>query len=92
VERTVQAKKKDISARVRTLLAARFEGAGNGNLNDPQTALLGRGIGLDSIEILELVAAVEEEFGFCIEDDELNAEAFRTVASLVDFIERRLPS
>ncbi len=35
---------------------------------DTNTGLLGHGIGLDSIEVLGLVAALEEEFDLTIDD------------------------
>lgn len=54
---------------------------------EESTALLGQGIGLDSMEILQLVAAIEERFDVTIDEGRLGPEPFRTVASLVDFIE-----
>jgi acyl carrier protein len=54
------------------------------------TGLLGTGIGLDSFEVLQLVAALEERFGLTIEDDDLRPEHFRTVGTLVRFLEDRL--
>ena len=55
------------------------------------SGLLGRGIGLDSIEILALVSAIETEFGVTIEDSELKEADFATVGTLVAFVRRRLP-
>jgi acyl carrier protein len=54
------------------------------------TGLLGAGIGLDSFEVLQLVAALEERFGLTIDDDDLRPEHFRTVSTLVDFLETLL--
>ena len=56
---------------------------------DEQTGLFGRGIGLDSIEILQLVMGIEEEFELTIDDDELAPEHFRSIGNLITFIERR---
>jgi acyl carrier protein len=55
-----------------------------------ETGLLGAGIGLDSFEVLQLVAALEERFGLTIDDDDLLPEHFRTVGTLVHFLETRL--
>jgi serine O-acetyltransferase len=56
------------------------------------TRLLGKGIGLDSIEMLRLIGAIEEEFQLTIDESELMAMHFQTVESLVTFIqERRSP-
>jgi acyl carrier protein len=57
---------------------------------DEQTGLLGRGVGLDSIEVLQLIVAIEEEFELTIDDDELAPEHFRSIGTLITFIEQRL--
>jgi acyl carrier protein len=57
---------------------------------DEQVGLLGHGIGLDSIEILSVVAAIEDEFSLTLEDEELQVEYFRTLGSLVTFIQGKL--
>jgi acyl carrier protein len=55
------------------------------------TGLLGEGIGLDSVETLQLVARMEEVFGLTIADEDLDAAHFRTVGTFARFIEARLP-
>lgn len=57
---------------------------------DEATELLGTGIGLDSVEVLRLIGAIEEEFDLTIDDDELKGSHFKTVGSLVTFIQERL--
>ena len=54
------------------------------------TGLLGAGLGLDSFEVLQLVAALEERLGVTIDDDELHPDHFRTVGALVRFLDARL--
>jgi len=45
------------------------------------------GLGLDSIDALELAMIVEERYGVTLEDDpEANQEIFRSVATLAAFI------
>jgi serine O-acetyltransferase len=56
---------------------------------DTSTGLLGGGIGLDSVEILKLVCAIEEEFGLTIDESELTAVRFRTVATLAAFVDEK---
>jgi len=46
----------------------------------------GQGLGLDSIDALELVVLVEETFNVTIPDEEVGKRAFASVAALVDFI------
>ena len=53
---------------------------------DRSTGLLGEGIGLDSVEILQLVCAIEEEFDLTIDEAQLTAARFKTVGSLASFI------
>ncbi|MBI2216468.1 MAG: hypothetical protein HYU51_04145 [Candidatus Rokubacteria bacterium] len=57
---------------------------------DEATGLLGEGIGVDSIEILKLVCAIEEEFDLTIDERELQPSYFRTVATVVTFIQAQL--
>ena len=48
--------------------------------------LFGEGLGLDSIDALELVLGIEHEFGVKVEDEEMGQEALSSVASLADFV------
>ena len=45
------------------------------------------GLGLDSVDALELVVAMEKEFGLRIEGQERLREAFVSVAGLAAFVE-----
>ena len=49
-------------------------------------AIFGEGLGLDSIDALELVVLVEERFGVGIPDEETGKQVFGSVAALADFI------
>lgn len=52
-----------------------------------EEALFVEGLGLDSIDALELALAIQEEFGIVTSpDDERNREIFYSVASLANFI------
>jgi len=50
------------------------------------TLIFGEGLGLDSIDALELVVLVEERFRISIPDEEVGKRAFASVDALVDFI------
>ncbi|MFC1460886.1 acyl carrier protein [Verrucomicrobiota bacterium] len=54
------------------------------------TASLINDIGLDSIQVLEFVVGLEEEFGISLEDEELSVELFENVNSIAQFIERKI--
>ncbi len=49
-------------------------------------ALFEGGMNIDSIATLEIIAAIEEEFGITVEDDELTLELFDSVTSLVAYV------
>ncbi len=53
-------------------------------LTDDQP-LFGRGLELDSVDALELVVAIEYDFGVSITDDEIGI--FGSIGRLADFIE-----
>ncbi|NWF75101.1 MAG: acyl carrier protein [Nitrospirae bacterium] len=48
--------------------------------------LFGEGLGLDSIDALELVVALEKNYGIRIPDEDVGKEAFRSVNALADYI------
>jgi len=48
--------------------------------------LFGEGLGLDSIDALELVVAIEKQFDVIIEDEEVGRQAFASISALADFI------
>ena len=56
---------------------------------DEHAPLFGDGLGLDSVDALELVVALEREFGIKIKSQELGREVFSSVSSLSEFIEAR---
>lgn len=56
---------------------------------DNDAALFGSGLGLDSIDALELVVMLEKEYGVVIKDIEQGRPAFRSVRALAEFIEAR---
>jgi acyl carrier protein len=55
-----------------------------------QTALLGNVPELDSMSVVSIITALEDEFGFSIDDDEIDGELFATVGSLTRFVEQKL--
>ena len=51
-------------------------------------SLFDRGI-IDSLGVLKLVAFLEEQYGVCVDDEELIPENFETIALLKEFIESK---
>jgi acyl carrier protein len=56
------------------------------------TPLLGSVAALDSMAVAQLLAALEEHFGFVLDDDALSADTFATVGTLADFVQRQEPA
>jgi acyl carrier protein len=48
--------------------------------------LFGEGLGLDSIDVLELVLELERSFGVTIADQDTGAKVLRTVDSIADYV------
>lgn len=59
---------------------------------DDDAPLFGTGLGLDSIDALELVVMLEKNHAIVIKDIEEGRPAFRSVRTLADFIAARRPS
>lgn len=57
---------------------------------DAETALFGALPELDSFGVVQLVAAIEEQFDIAIDDEEFVADLFETVGTLTEFIELKL--
>jgi len=58
---------------------------------DDDAPLFGTGLGLDSIDALELVVLLEKDYGIVIKDIEEGRPAFRSVRTLADFIAVKRP-
>ncbi|WBS03223.1 acyl carrier protein [Pseudoduganella sp. SL102] len=57
---------------------------------DEHSALLGSIPELDSMAVVQLIGALEEQFGFSVDDDEISAETFATLGSLAAFVKYKL--
>ncbi len=53
--------------------------------------LFGTGLGLDSIDALELVVMLENNYGIVIKDIEEGRPAFKSVRALADFVRAKRP-
>jgi acyl carrier protein len=50
-------------------------------------SLFGEGLGLDSIDVLELVLEIERSFGVAITDEQTGARVLRSVDTIAEYIE-----
>ena len=53
---------------------------------DEQAPLLVEGLGLDSIDVLELVLEIERVFGVAISDEATGARVLRSVDAIAEFV------
>ena len=66
-----------------------LEGISPGEI-DPEARLFGEGLGLDSLDMLELSMAVEQKYGVKLRsDDPDNAKVFASLRSLSQHIQSR---
>jgi acyl carrier protein len=81
----------EVRARIKRTLIERLgiQGLAPEDIADEE-ALFGTGLGLDSVDALELVLGLEQEFRIRVRSQEIGREAFASVASLADFVRARL--
>lgn len=56
------------------------------------THLVGAVPELDSMAIVSLVTGIEDRFAIIVDDDEIDADTFATVGSLVEFVSGKMAS
>lgn len=56
---------------------------------DPQRPLFGEGLGLDSIDGLEIGMAIKKTYGITVDGNDIKT-AFYSLSTLKDFIEKKL--
>lgn len=54
------------------------------------THLVGALPELDSMAVVSLITALEQQLGIVIDDDDLDGQTFATVGSLADFVSSKL--
>ncbi len=53
---------------------------------DAEAPLFGSGLGLDSIDALELIVLMEKQYGIKLKDPKEGKEIFKSVATMADYI------
>jgi acyl carrier protein len=80
----------ETAVQVRKLLRDTLNLGARGDRLEMDTTLLGGLPEFDSMAVVTVVAAIEEQFGVTVEDDELSADVFATVGSLTKFVDGKL--
>ena len=55
-----------------------------------ETPLLGSVAELDSMAVVSILTALEEQFGFVVDDDEVDGRTFGSVGTLIRFVQSKL--
>ena len=75
---------------IKNILGSVLQLADAGALLEMDSALLGAIPEFDSMAVISVIAALEEQFDFVVEDDEIDADIFESVGSLVAFVELKI--
>jgi acyl carrier protein len=76
---------EDIARRVNEIVAEQLGLAAD---EIPEDAAFSQDLGADTLDMVELVMAFEEEFGLEVDDEE--AESLITVQDVIDFVSKRI--
>ena len=82
---------KDLRRKLKELLIERlkFEDMTPDDIPDDEP-LFGGGLGLDSIDALEIVVMLEAEFGIKVKNETSARESFKSISTLANYVESRL--
>ena len=82
-------RREQILGEVRRMLIEKLRVEREPDEIDPDTALFGSGLGLDSIDILEVSLVVSKRYGVEIKaDSQDNQSTFRSLRGLAEFVAR----
>ena len=59
---------------------------------DENAQLVGGPLGIDSIDVLEMVVMVEKDYGIVINSQEVGEKVFSSISSLAEYIQQNAPS
>ena len=76
----------DLQVQVRDILRDVLSLGSRADRLEMNSALLGAVPELDSMAVVSVIAALEDRFGFTVDDDEISGATFATLGSLVEFI------
>ena len=80
----------DVEREVVAVLDRVLDLGGRASALRADSPLLGAVPELDSMAVATLITALEEHFGFAVDDDEIDGSVFATVGSLAAFVGKKL--
>jgi acyl carrier protein len=78
--------KEEVAEKVKAIIARMVEGADKGKMTDESR--LKEDLNADSLDMIELVMEMEDEFGFSVPDED--AEKIKTVGDAVKYVEEHI--
>jgi len=75
---------------IKNLLAQTLQLGPRADSLTPDSPLLGALPELDSMAVVTILTAMEEHFGFIVDDDEISADTFETLGTLVAFVDQKI--
>jgi len=75
---------------IKNILGSVLQISDAGDSLEMDSALLGAIAEFDSMAVISVIAALEEQFDFDVDDDEIDADIFETVGTLVTFVEGKV--
>lgn len=79
-----------IETEVKAILADVLQLGDTVNDFDADTALLGSIPEFDSMAVVGVITALEENYGFVVDDDEIDADVFENIGTLISFVESKI--
>lgn len=83
----IAARRRELTEQLKKVLIERLSLPMDPEDITEDSPLFGAGLGLDSVDALEIAVAVETEFGVSITEDDMSA--FRSINTVVDFIQEK---
>jgi acyl carrier protein len=77
-------------SRTRALLRDSLQLGARADTLRPDSPLLGALAELDSMAVVSVLTAAEEEFGIVIDDSDVSADTFETLSSLAEFFSSKV--
>jgi acyl carrier protein len=75
---------------VKNILSSVLQLPASGAALATESPLLGAMPEFDSMAVVSVLTALEDHYGFFIDDDEIDADVFQTLGTLVKFVEHKL--